>query len=299
MGQENQEQQSTSVSSNPGALETSEKGTKKSGKTLTIVLVCIALTGAGFGVYSILTRTDDAPNCLLETKDNAETFSEQDNKKNSELPYSQAYYYNAKQVSQFNNSLINKYTHYDIFSETGLKEALNANIHNDEYMFFTAFSELYPYYEKYDQEKSSLAYVDYEEINKKAKELFGNEISLEKTDHYRIYEDNLSFDKNSNSWVINHADGLGSIYTNKPMYGIQEEKHTDGTLIITVSLAFISSEPTYNNTNEPEQHTKTSARLKNVDDSQIANYEYDNNSILDDFDEKLFFNQRVCKASRN
>ncbi len=73
MDQENQEQQSTSVSPNPGALKTSEKGTKKSGKVLPIILILVALAGVGFGVYGMFFRPEPtAPTCPTCVAENPE-----------------------------------------------------------------------------------------------------------------------------------------------------------------------------------------------------------------------------------
>ncbi len=71
MDQENQIQQPAPISPNPGAYETPEKGTKKSGKILPIILILVTLAGVSFGVYGMFLKPEPTaptcPNCAAET----------------------------------------------------------------------------------------------------------------------------------------------------------------------------------------------------------------------------------------
>lgn len=72
-----QQPQSPSVPSDGSALDSSEKGTKKSGKVLPIILILVALAGIGFGVYGLFFKpspTCSCPDCIAE---NAEKTEEQ------------------------------------------------------------------------------------------------------------------------------------------------------------------------------------------------------------------------------
>ncbi|MBR3368507.1 hypothetical protein IKG45_01805 [Candidatus Saccharibacteria bacterium] len=76
MDQEGQEQQPTSVSSEAGALKTSEKGTKKTYKILIPVLIIVALAGVGFGIYGMFFKPDPTvstcPTCVAENTEKSE-----------------------------------------------------------------------------------------------------------------------------------------------------------------------------------------------------------------------------------
>lgn len=64
-----QQPQSPSVPSDGSALNSSEKGTKKSGKVLPIILILVALAGVGFGVYGLFFKPSPAcscPDCIAE-----------------------------------------------------------------------------------------------------------------------------------------------------------------------------------------------------------------------------------------
>ncbi len=76
MDQENQIQQPAPISPNPGAYETSEKGTKKSSKVLIPILIIIALAGVGFGIYGMFLKpepkTPACPTCVAENTEKPE-----------------------------------------------------------------------------------------------------------------------------------------------------------------------------------------------------------------------------------
>lgn len=76
-----QQPQSPSVPSDGSALDSSEKGTKKSGKVLPIILILVALAGVGFGIYGMfmfLKPEPKAPACPTCVSENTEKTEEQE-----------------------------------------------------------------------------------------------------------------------------------------------------------------------------------------------------------------------------
>ena len=134
MDQENQIQQPMPVSPDPDTIETTEKGTKKSGKVLPLILILVALAGIGFGVYGMFLKPEptvpSCPTCVAENPEKPEEPTPQETPEPTEQKAEGSFLDASRFKTQFDTN--QKYR--VIFTATGLHSASFEKNDNDEWL---------------------------------------------------------------------------------------------------------------------------------------------------------------------